>query len=53
MPKDDFVLIDNEDVFYLDETPLNHKRRKSNVVDDSEQAMVNSEYHSEISRSSR
>jgi hypothetical protein len=34
MPKDDSNPIDYEDIVDLDETHLNHKRRKSNVVDD-------------------
>jgi len=34
MPRDDSIPIDYEEIIDLDETHLNHKRRKSNVVDD-------------------
>lgn len=52
MPRDDSIPIDYEEIVDLDEFYLNHKRRRSNVVDD-EEVMVSSEYHNESPKGSK
>jgi hypothetical protein len=52
MPMDDYIPIDYEEIVDLDETYLNNKRRKSNVVVD-EKVMVRFEYHNECPKGSR
>jgi hypothetical protein len=52
MAEDDSIPIDYEEIIDLDETHLNHKRKKENVVDDKE-AIVRSEYYNEIPKGSR
>jgi hypothetical protein len=47
MVDDDSIPIDYEEIVDLDETHLNHKRKKSNVVGD-EEAIVSSKYYNEI-----
>jgi hypothetical protein len=50
--EDDSIPIDYEEIIDLDETHLNHKRKKENVVDD-EETIVSSEYYNEIPKGSR
>ena len=52
MTEDDSIPIDYEEIIYLDETHLNHKRKKTNVVDD-EETIVSSEYYNESLKGSK
>ena len=52
MADDDSIPIDYEEIVDLDETHLNHKRKKENVFDD-EEVIVNSKYYNEIPKGSR
>jgi hypothetical protein len=45
---DDSIPIDYEEIVDLDETHLNHKRKKANVVDDVQESIISSAYYSEI-----
>ena len=47
MDEDDSIPIDYEEIIGLDETHLNHKRKKTNV-DNVQEDIVSSEYYSEI-----
>jgi hypothetical protein len=52
MTEDDSIPIDYEEIIDLDETHLNHKRKKTNVVDDDE-VIVSSEYYNESPKGSK
>ena len=52
MVDDESILIDYEEIIDLDETHLNHKRKKTNV-DNVQEAIVNSEYYSESPKGRR
>jgi hypothetical protein len=52
MDDDESIPIDYEEIIDLDETHLNHKRKKKNV-DNVQQAIVSSEYYSESTKASR
>jgi hypothetical protein len=52
MVDDESIPIDYEEIIDLDETHLNHKRKKTNV-DNVQEAIVSSEYYSESSKGSR
>jgi hypothetical protein len=53
MKKSDAIPIDYEEIVYLDETHLNHKRKKENVVDDVQEAIIISKYYSDIPKGSK
>jgi hypothetical protein len=53
MADDESIPIDYEEIVDLDETHLNHKRNKTNVVDDVQEAIVISKYYSESPKCSR
>jgi hypothetical protein len=53
MANDESIPIDYEEIVDLDETHLNHKRKKSIFFDDVREAIVSSEYYSEIPKGSR
>jgi hypothetical protein len=53
MTIDESIPFDYEEIIDLDETHLNHKRKKENVVDDVQQVIVSSEYYNEIPNRSR
>jgi hypothetical protein len=52
MNDDDSIPIDYEEIVNLNETHLNHKGKKTNVVDN-EEVIINSEYYNEIPKGSR
>jgi hypothetical protein len=52
MVDDESIPIDYEEIIDLDETHLNHKRKKTNV-DNVQEAIVSSEYYSESPKGSR
>jgi hypothetical protein len=52
MVDDESIPIDYEEIIDLDETHLNHKRRKINV-DNVQEAIISSEYYNESSKGSR
>jgi hypothetical protein len=52
MVDDESIPIDYEEIIDLDETHLNHKRKKTNV-DNVQEAIVSSKYYSESSKGSR
>lgn len=47
MPMHDFIHVNYEEIVDLDETPLNDKRRRTNVVEHDEGTMISFAYHSE------
>jgi hypothetical protein len=53
MDDDDSIPIDYEEIVDLDETHLNHKRKKKNVIDDVQEAIVRSKYYSESPKGRR
>jgi hypothetical protein len=52
MADDESILIDYEEIIDLDETHLNHKRKKTNV-DNVQEAIISSEYYSESPKGRR
>ena len=52
MVDDESIPIDYEEIIDLDEIHLNHQRKKTNV-DNVQEAIVSSEYYSEIPKGSR
>jgi hypothetical protein len=53
MADDESIPIDYEEIIDLYETHLNHKRKKENVVDDVQEAIISSEYYNESPKGSR
>jgi hypothetical protein len=53
MHEDIYIPNDHEHIVDLNETRLNHKIRRSNVIDLNEEVIVNSEYTNENSKSGR
>ena len=52
MTDDESIPIDYEEIIDLDETHLNHKRKKTNV-DNVQEAIISSQYYSESLKGSR
>jgi hypothetical protein len=52
MVDDESIPIDYEEIIDLDETHLNHKRKKTNV-DNAQESIASSEYYSECPKGTR